>query len=126
MIWFITCIIKKKSFEYEYSLLYNWIFKFSFSFQIEILDEDKRLISAVDYYFIQEDGNRFKVSIPYSPYFLVLVKKECIQEVSVFLTKKFDGLILSADLVTKEDLDLVSSMQKAVVDCKISVFNSYI
>ncbi|XP_073973254.1 DNA polymerase epsilon catalytic subunit 1 isoform X2 [Rhodnius prolixus] len=73
---------------------------------IEILDEDKRLISAVDYYFIQEDGNRFKVSIPYSPYFLVLVKKECIQEVSVFLTKKFDGLILSADLVTKEDLDL--------------------
>ncbi|MEQ2199573.1 hypothetical protein XENOCAPTIV_003448, partial [Xenoophorus captivus] len=26
----------------------------------EILDEDKRMISAVDYYFIQEDGSRFK------------------------------------------------------------------
>lgn len=29
--------------------------------QTEILDEDKRLISAVDFYFIKEDGNRFKV-----------------------------------------------------------------
>jgi len=29
--------------------------------QTDILDEDKRLISAVDYYFIQEDGSRFKV-----------------------------------------------------------------
>lgn len=34
----------------------------SSSFQAEILDEDKRMISAVDYYFIQEDGSRFKVS----------------------------------------------------------------
>lgn len=30
--------------------------------QTEILDEDKRLVSAVDYYFIQDDGSRFKVS----------------------------------------------------------------
>jgi len=30
--------------------------------QTDILDEDKRLVSAVDYYFIQEDGSRFKVS----------------------------------------------------------------
>lgn len=27
----------------------------------DILDEDKRLISAVDYYFIEDDGGRFKV-----------------------------------------------------------------
>ena len=25
------------------------------------MDEDKRLVSAVDYYFIQDDGGRFKV-----------------------------------------------------------------
>lgn len=30
--------------------------------QTEILDEDKRTVSAVDYYFVQEDGRRFKVS----------------------------------------------------------------
>ena len=35
-------------------------FKFS-CWKADILDEDKRLISAVDYYFIEEDGGRFKV-----------------------------------------------------------------
>lgn len=29
--------------------------------QTEVLDEDKRLLSAVDFYFIEEDGSRFKV-----------------------------------------------------------------
>ena len=32
-------------------------------FQTEILDEDKRLMSAVDFYFIEDDGSRFKVSL---------------------------------------------------------------
>lgn len=36
-----------------------------FHLQTEILDEDKRMISAVDYYFIQEDGSRFKVSVTF-------------------------------------------------------------
>lgn len=25
------------------------------------MDEEKRLVSSVDFYFVQEDGNRFKV-----------------------------------------------------------------
>lgn len=29
--------------------------------QTELLDQNKRFISAVDYYFIQDDGSRFKV-----------------------------------------------------------------
>uniref|UniRef100_A0A6Q2YZ91 DNA polymerase epsilon catalytic subunit n=1 Tax=Esox lucius TaxID=8010 RepID=A0A6Q2YZ91_ESOLU len=41
----------------------------------EILDDDKRLISAVDYYLIQEDGNRFKVALPFKPYFYIATKK---------------------------------------------------
>ncbi|KAJ8897708.1 hypothetical protein PR048_003058 [Dryococelus australis] len=77
-----------------------------YCFQTEILDEDKRLISAVDYYFIQEDDTRFKVSMPYKPYFFILVKKEYIQEVSAFLTKKFGGSLHKVEPVTKEDLDL--------------------
>lgn len=32
-------------------------------FQADIQDEEKRLVSAVDFYFIEEDGKRFKVSI---------------------------------------------------------------
>ncbi|KAL1460884.1 hypothetical protein WDU94_012822 [Cyamophila willieti] len=72
----------------------------------EILDEEKRLVSAVDYYFIKMDASRFKITLPFEPYFLILVKKECIQEVSGFLSKKFSGLILRIEQVTKEDLDL--------------------
>ena len=33
-----------------------------FFFQTDILDEDKRLVSAVDYYFLEDDGSRFKVT----------------------------------------------------------------
>ena len=66
-------------------------------------------MSAVDYYFIEEDGSRFKVSLPYRPYFHILVRKENIQEVSQFLTKKFSGSVLYVDVVTKDDLDLVIS-----------------
>ncbi|XP_069681734.1 DNA polymerase epsilon catalytic subunit 1 [Periplaneta americana] len=72
----------------------------------EVLDQDKRLVSAVDYYFIQEDGSRFKVSFPYMPYFYILTRKECIQEVSAFLTKKFSGSLAKVEVVSKEDLDL--------------------
>ena len=33
----------------------------NFCFQTEIVDDDKKLISAVDLYFVQEDGSRFRV-----------------------------------------------------------------
>lgn len=75
--------------------------------QTEILDEDKKLISAVDYYFIQDDGTRFKASLPFKPYFYILAKKEHIQEVSAYLSKKFAGHISSLEIISKEDLDLV-------------------
>ncbi|XP_046401826.1 DNA polymerase epsilon catalytic subunit 1 [Ischnura elegans] len=72
----------------------------------EILDEDKRLISAVDYYFIREDGSRFKASLPYMPYFLILTKKGCTEEVSAYLAKKYSGTLAKVETVSKEDLDL--------------------
>nr|XP_028564984.1 DNA polymerase epsilon catalytic subunit A [Podarcis muralis] len=72
----------------------------------EVLDEDKRLVSAVDYYFIQEDGSRFKVALPYRPYFYIATQKGCDREVSSFLSKKFQGKIAKLDTVPKEDLDL--------------------
>ncbi|XP_023244243.1 DNA polymerase epsilon catalytic subunit A-like [Centruroides sculpturatus] len=72
----------------------------------EILDEDRRLVSAVDYYFVQEDGNRFKVSFPFNPYFYIAVKNNCEQEVSSFLTRKFAGSLYRVEIIQKEDLDL--------------------
>ena len=60
----------------------------------EVVDEDKRLLAAVDYYFIKEDGKRFKVFMPFLPYFYIKCKAdELIQETSAFLSKKYGGLI---------------------------------
>ncbi|KAK2573782.1 DNA polymerase epsilon catalytic subunit A [Acropora cervicornis] len=57
----------------------------------EIIDDDKKLISAVDLYFIQDDGGRFR---------------DTDREVATFLNRKFGGLIASIETVAKEDLDL--------------------
>lgn len=73
-----------------------------------MLDDDKRLISIVDYYFIEEDGTRFKISYPFMPYFYILPRKEATQEITQYLTKKYGGLITSIEPIYKEDLDLVS------------------
>lgn len=85
--------------------------------QTEILDEDKRLISAVDYYFIQDDGTRFKASLPFKPYFYILAKKENIQEVTAYLSKKFAGKVASLDVISKEDLDLVIDIALLAIPC---------
>ncbi len=76
----------------------------------EVLDEDRRLVAAVDYYFLQEDGARFKVSLPFQPYLYVLVRKEFLQETQAFLSKKYTGLIAKMELVDKEDLDLANHL----------------
>ncbi|XP_052805264.1 DNA polymerase epsilon catalytic subunit A-like [Mya arenaria] len=72
----------------------------------DIMDEDKRLVSAVDYYFVEDDGGRFKATLPYRPYFYVLCKKGTEREVAAYLTKKFSGKIASVETVNKEDLEL--------------------
>lgn len=71
------------------------------------MDEDKRLVAAMDYYFIEMDGSRFKISLTFNPYFLVMARKECEQEVIQYLSKKFAGTINKIEVVEKEDLDLV-------------------
>lgn len=77
-------------------------------FQADVYDESKRLVSAVDFYFIEEDGGRFKATLPYQPYFYIATKKGTEREVSSFLSKKLSGRLAGIDMVDKEDLDLVS------------------
>ncbi|XP_073950246.1 DNA polymerase epsilon catalytic subunit 1 [Choristoneura fumiferana] len=76
----------------------------------EVLDEDKRLVAAMDYYFIEMDGARFKISLTFQPYFLILARKECEQEVIQYLSKKFAGTIHKIEIVEKEDLDLLNHL----------------
>ena len=78
-----------------------------FSLQADVLDEDKRLVSAVDFYFIDEDGSHFKVSYPYQPYFYIETGSDAQREVSSFLSRKLSGRLAGIDMVEKENLDLV-------------------
>lgn len=54
------------------------------------------------------DGTRFKISLAFQPYFFIAARKECEQEVILFLSKKFVGTIAKIETIEKEDLDLVS------------------
>ncbi|XP_043487163.1 DNA polymerase epsilon catalytic subunit 1 isoform X1 [Polistes fuscatus] len=72
----------------------------------EIREDDKRLLSGIDFYFIEEDCTRFKISLPYNPYFYILCRKDTAEEVSTFLYKKYNGRVVKIEAITKEDLDL--------------------
>ena len=76
-----------------------------------MLDENKRLIACIDLYFVEEDGGRFKVSVPFKPYFYIRVKEESlIQETSAYLNKRYTEYIYKMDIVRKEDLDLANHL----------------
>ena len=89
--------------------------------QADVIDENKCLVSAVDYYFIEEDGGRFKATLPFPPYFYVLTKKDTERDVSSFLSRKLSGRITGIDLVDKEDMDLVSEVLLPLVELHLSL-----
>lgn len=72
----------------------------------EILDEDRRLVAALDLFFIQMDGSRFKASVVFEPYFLVLPSPENSLEVARYLQKKYTGNLSRIEHIKKEDLDM--------------------
>ncbi|XP_076638395.1 DNA polymerase epsilon catalytic subunit 1 isoform X3 [Colletes latitarsis] len=72
----------------------------------DIIEDDKRMRSGVDYYFLQEDCTRFKISYPYCPYFYILCKKDTYEETYTGLNKKYSGIIHKIETLYKEDLDL--------------------
>ncbi|KAK0840675.1 DNA polymerase epsilon catalytic subunit, partial [Friedmanniomyces endolithicus] len=63
--------------------------------------------AAVDYYFIEADGQgRFKASVEYDPYFLLAVKKGKEGEVEEWVKRGFEGLVKTVERVEKEDLKM--------------------
>lgn len=78
----------------------------------DVLDESKRLVSAVDFYFIQADGSRFKVSRSYLPYFYLAFKNDqnIERDMTTYLIRRYSGRISGIELVTKEDLDLTNHL----------------
>lgn len=62
--------------------------------------------AGVDFYFLQDDGNNFKATVEYEPYFLIAVKKGHEMEVEEWSKRSFEGLIKSFKRLDKEDLNL--------------------
>ncbi|PAV80405.1 hypothetical protein WR25_03570 [Diploscapter pachys] len=72
----------------------------------EIIDDQtKTVTAAVDFYFIQEDGSRFKIAYPFRPYFYIACLNDAEYQVATYLTKKY-GNMIHVENVWKEDLDL--------------------
>ncbi|XP_043653722.1 DNA polymerase epsilon catalytic subunit 1 [Drosophila teissieri] len=90
----------------------------------EVLDEDRRLIAALDLFFIQMDGSRFKCTVAYQPYLLIRPEDNMHLEVARFLGRKYSGQISGLEHITKEDLDLpnhLSGLQQQYI--KLSFLN---
>ncbi|KAI8376487.1 uncharacterized protein BYT42DRAFT_574794 [Radiomyces spectabilis] len=60
--------------------------------------------AGVNYYFINENGETFKSTLTYSPYFYIGCKRGTEAEVEEFLRRKFETTIESVKRVQKEDL----------------------
>ncbi|OAL46092.1 DNA polymeras-like protein epsilon [Pyrenochaeta sp. DS3sAY3a] len=62
--------------------------------------------AGVDYYFLGENGDTFKATLEYDPYFLVAVKRGREQEVEEYFRRAHEGLIKNIKRVEKEDLSM--------------------
>ncbi|KAF2738253.1 DUF1744-domain-containing protein [Polyplosphaeria fusca] len=62
--------------------------------------------AGVDYYFMGEDGDTFKATLEYDPYFLLAVKRGKEPEVEEYCRRAFEGLVKSFKRVQKEDLSM--------------------
>jgi DNA polymerase epsilon subunit 1 len=81
----------------------GWLVNFQ---PTEFIDESKRFISAVDYYFISEDNQKFKATVPYNPYMFIGTKRGTERDVLAYLSRKYFGKIVKFEIIEKEDLDL--------------------
>ena len=83
-----------------------------------IANEDRVERSALDLYFLQQDGGTFKAQLVYEPYFYVVCGAKWVKEVSALLEKKFEGLVAGLSTAEMEDLDLpnhLSGIQRTLL-----------
>ncbi|KAK9328195.1 hypothetical protein V1520DRAFT_346727 [Lipomyces starkeyi] len=63
-------------------------------------------IAAVKYYFLGEDGENFKATLKYDPYFLIGCKGGLEAEVEEYIRRKYEGLVKNTSRIVKDDLDM--------------------
>lgn len=62
--------------------------------------------AGVNYYFLGEDGESFKATVEYDPYFLVAIKMDHEADVEEWCQRMFEGVIKNVKRVEKEDLQM--------------------
>jgi DNA polymerase epsilon subunit 1 len=63
--------------------------------------------AGVDFYFIgDEEGDTFKATLEYDPYFVVAVKRGREAEVEEWIRRTGDGVVKKVSRVEKEDLQM--------------------
>ena len=62
--------------------------------------------AGVDFYFIGDDGDNFKATLEYDPYFLIAVKRGKETDVEEWSKRTFEGLVKSVSRIDKEDLQM--------------------
>lgn len=76
------------------------------NFHTTTIPNDKILqgYAGVDYYFLDEEGGYFKVTMQYDPYFLVKCRTGTETEVEEYLRKFLESSVKNVEQITKEDL----------------------
>ncbi|DBA81285.1 TPA: hypothetical protein ACH3X2_006902 [Trebouxia sp. C0005] len=89
-------------------------------------DKDSgQVVSAVNCYFMCQDGSMFKSQSQFSPYLYLHVKDNMDREVDSYLRRKYESSIRDIEVVHKEDLDLknhLSGLQQQLL--KVIFWNS--
>jgi DNA polymerase epsilon subunit 1 len=62
--------------------------------------------AGVDFYFLGDDGDTFKATVEYDPYFLVAVKRGKEGDVEEWCKRMFEGSLKAVSRVEKEDLQM--------------------
>ncbi|RKP39877.1 DNA polymerase epsilon catalytic subunit A [Dimargaris cristalligena] len=71
-----------------------------------VLGADKKTVrSAVDLYFLQDDGEYFKCTFMYNPYFYVMCKPGTEADVDEYVRRRFEKTIVNVHKVKKVDLN---------------------
>ncbi|KAK9460210.1 uncharacterized protein V1516DRAFT_679244 [Lipomyces oligophaga] len=68
--------------------------------------EGDNALAAVNYYFLDENGDNFKVSMKFDPYFLIGCRAGKEADVEEYLRRKYEGLIKKTVQIVKDDLSM--------------------
>ncbi|OVA03605.1 DNA-directed DNA polymerase [Macleaya cordata] len=68
--------------------------------------ENNKVYSCVDLYFVSQDGSTFKSKYKFRPYFYAATKPKMETSVEAYLKRRYEGQIADIEIMEKEDLDL--------------------